>query len=154
MWIRDITRLGTVKPVPIFQTTAPSTRRRADGVDSAAQHHVYRQAERTSPVTHSRDREFRLIRPLVFVTEEITAAYAESLGAPLVPCGCSQRTGTVRRSLREIFHELEQDYPHLKENILSAMGNVDTQRLLDTRYLSVEGGEERVAEVFPIVGEG
>ena len=106
------------------------------------------------PVTHSRDREFRLIRPLVFVAEEITAAYAESLGAPLVPCGCSQRTGTVRRSLRKIFHELEQDYPHLKENILSAMGNVDTQRLLDTRYLDVEGGEERVAEVFPIVGEG
>ena len=105
------------------------------------------------PVTHSRDREFRLIRPLVFVTEEITAAYAESLGAPLVPCGCSQRTGTVRRSLREIFHELEQDYPHLKENILSAMGNVDTQRLLDTRYLDVEGAEERGVEVFPIVSE-
>ena len=104
-------------------------------------------------VTHSRDREFRLIRPLVFVTEDITAAYAESLGAPLVPCGCSQRTGTVRRSLREIFKELEQEYPHLKENILSAMGNVDTQRLLDTRYLDVEGREERVAEPFPIVGE-
>jgi tRNA 2-thiocytidine biosynthesis protein TtcA len=103
------------------------------------------------PVTHSRDREFRLIRPLVFVTEDITAAYAESLGAPLIPCGCSQRTGTVRRSLREIFKELEQDYPHLKENILSAMGNVDTQRLLDTRFL--EGGEERVREQFPIVGE-
>ena len=106
------------------------------------------------PVTHSRDREFRLIRPLVFVTEEITAAYAESLGAPLVPCGCSQKTGTVRRSLREIFKELEQDYPHLKENILSAMGNVDTSRLLDTRYLDVEGRGERGVEVFPIVGEG
>jgi tRNA 2-thiocytidine biosynthesis protein TtcA len=104
-------------------------------------------------VTHSRDREFRLIRPLVFVTEDITAAYAESLGAPLVPCGCSLRTGTVRRSLREIFKELEQDYPHLKENILSAMGNVDTQRLLDTRFLDVEGGEARVVEQFPIVGE-
>src|SRR5579862_10072639 len=53
------------------------------------------------PVTHSRDRDFRLIRPLVFVTEDITTRYAESLGAPIVPCGCSQRTGTVRRSLRD-----------------------------------------------------
>src|SRR5436309_3557863 len=86
------------------------------------------------PVTHSRDREFRLIRPLVFVTEDVTAAYAQSLGAPIVPCGCSQRTGTVRRSLREIFAGLERDYPHLKENILSAMGNLDTKRLLDPRY--------------------
>ena len=105
-------------------------------------------------VTHSRDREFRLIRPLVFVTEDITAAYAQSLGAPLVPCGCSQKTGTVRRSLREIFHELEQDYPHLKENILSAMGNVDTQRLLDTRYLDGERAEGGVGEHFPIVADG
>ena len=31
------------------------------------------------PVTHSRDRQFRLIRPLVFVTEDITRAYAGEL---------------------------------------------------------------------------
>ena len=44
------------------------------------------------PVTHSRNREYRLIRPLVFVTEDITRAYAESRGIPVVPCGCSQKT--------------------------------------------------------------
>ena len=104
-------------------------------------------------VTHSRDREFRLIRPLLFVTEDITAAYAEALGAPLVPCGCSDRTGTVRRSLRQIFSELEQDYLHLKENILAAMGNVDTRRLLDTRFLDPDAGEEPAIEHFPIVTE-
>jgi len=104
-------------------------------------------------VTHSRDREFRLIRPLVFVTEDTTAAFAQSLGAPIVPCGCSQRTGTVRRSLRHIFAELEQEYPHLKENILSAMGNVDTGRLLDTRYLDKDKAEAPAEEHFPIVSE-
>ncbi|HET9321600.1 MAG TPA: ATP-binding protein [Bryobacteraceae bacterium] len=104
-------------------------------------------------VTHSRDREFRLIRPLLFVTEDVTAAYAESLGAPLVPCGCSDRTGTVRRSLRQIFSELEQEYPHLKENILAAMGNVDTRRLLDTRFLDPDAAEEPATEHFPIVTE-
>jgi tRNA 2-thiocytidine biosynthesis protein TtcA len=103
------------------------------------------------PVTHSRDREFRLIRPLVFVTEEITRAYAESLGAPVIPCGCSQRTGTVRRSLRDIFTELEREYPHLKENMLSAMGNVDTSRLLDPRFLELDGAAS--PELFPIVTE-
>ena len=105
------------------------------------------------PVTHSRAREYRLIRPLVFVTEEITRAYAESRGVPIVPCGCSQRTGTVRRSLRGLFATLEQEYPHLKENILSAMGNIETARLLDTRYLDLEGqgkGEES-SDLFPIV---
>jgi tRNA 2-thiocytidine biosynthesis protein TtcA len=103
------------------------------------------------PVTHSRDREFRLVRPLVFVTEDITRAYAEALGVPVIPCGCSQKTGTVRRSLRDIFAELEREYPHLKENMLSAMGNVDTGRLLDPRFLQLETTPPQ--EIFPIVTE-
>lgn len=98
------------------------------------------------PVTWSRAKEYRLIRPLVYVTEDITTAYAAQMGIPVVPCGCSQRTGTVRRALRDMFGSLEQEYPHLKETILSAMGNVDTGRLLDTRFLDME-----VAEPFPIL---
>src|SRR6185436_2065438 len=101
------------------------------------------------PVTHSRNRDYRLIRPLVFVTEDITRAYAESQGVPVVPCGCSQRTGTVRRALRDMFKNLEQEYPHLKETILSAMGNVDTGRLLDPRFLDM--AETGPREMFPIV---
>lgn len=110
------------------------------------------------PVTHSRDHDYRLVRPLVFVTEEITRAYAEKLGIPLIPCGCSQRTGTVRRALRDIFATLESEHPHLKENILSAMGNLDPSRLLDTRYLNLDGADGtgsgvREPELLPIVTE-
>jgi tRNA 2-thiocytidine biosynthesis protein TtcA len=90
-------------------------------------------------ITHSRDKEFRLIRPLVFVSEEITSQFVASLGAPVVPCGCSERTGTVRKSIRGLFNEIEKDYPHLKETLLSAMGNIETGRLLDTRYLDLDG---------------
>jgi len=103
------------------------------------------------PVTYSRDGEYRLIRPLVYVTEDITRAYAESRGIPVIPCGCSQKTGTVRRSLRDIFAELEQEYPHLKENMLSAMGNLDTGRLLDPRFLELES-EDR-PELYSIATE-
>ena len=103
------------------------------------------------PVTTSRNQEYRLIRPLVFVTEDITRAYAGEKGVPVVPCGCSQRTGTVRRSLRDLFAELELQHPYLKENILSAMGNVDTQRLLDPRFLELD--KNGPLETFPIVTE-
>ena len=92
------------------------------------------------PVTWSRQRDFRLIRPLAFVTEDMTSQFAESLGAPLIPCGCSERTGTVRRTLRELFAGLEKDHPHLKETLLAAMGNIETGRLLDPRFLDLEGG--------------
>ena len=92
-------------------------------------------------VTWSAKREFRLIRPLVFVTEDLTRQFAESLGAPVIPCGCSLRAGTVRRSLRGWIGELEKDFPRVKESLLSAMGNLETGRLLDPRYLDLEGGD-------------
>ena len=89
-------------------------------------------------VTHSRDGQFRLIRPLVYVTEDLTQAYAEAIGAPLVPCGCNQKTGTVRNAIRDIFARLEPDYPNVKQNLLSAMGNLQLDRLLDPQYLDLE----------------
>lgn len=94
------------------------------------------------PVTHSRDRQFRLIRPLVYVTEDITRAWAEQHGVPVVPCGCSQKTGTVRRALRGMFEQFEREFPHLKENMLSAMGNIEPHRLLDPRFLDTEAPPE------------
>ena len=101
------------------------------------------------PITYSRQRDFRLIRPLVFVTEDITTRFAASLGVPVIPCGCSQRTGTVRRTLRDMFGELEKEHPHLKETLLSAMGNIQTGRLLDPRFLDLDGGSETEAESEP-----
>ncbi len=104
------------------------------------------------PVTHSRDKEFRLIRPLVFVTEDITRDFVAGAGVPLVPCGCSQKTGTVRRTLRDLFAHLETEYPYLKENLLAAMGNIETGRLLDIRFLETERTENE-GTLFPIVTE-
>jgi tRNA 2-thiocytidine biosynthesis protein TtcA len=91
------------------------------------------------PVTWSKQRDFRIIRPLVFVSEEITKAYAGGLATPVVPCGCSQKTGTVRRNLRDIFSELELEHPNLKETMISALGNLQPERLLDTRFLDLNG---------------
>ena len=65
---------------------------------------------------------------------------------------CSLRTGTVRRSLRGLFAELEKEYPHIKENMLSAMGNVDATRLLDPRLSARLSGVD-APELFPILSE-
>ncbi|HWR51935.1 MAG TPA: ATP-binding protein [Bryobacteraceae bacterium] len=102
-------------------------------------------------ITRSRDNEFRLIRPLVFVTEDMTRSYAEACGAPLIPCGCSQKTGTVRRALRDdVLGKLEGRYPNMKEHMLAAMGNVDPGRLLDPRFFN---NGETPKEAFPILSE-
>jgi len=105
------------------------------------------------PITYSRERDFRLIRPLVYVTEDVTTRFAESLGAPVIPCGCSQRAGAVRRTLRDVLGNLEQQYPHLKETLLSAMGKIETGRLLDPRYLDLDGAvEAEETNPFTVVG--
>jgi tRNA 2-thiocytidine biosynthesis protein TtcA len=101
-------------------------------------------------VTWSGKREFRLIRPLVFVTEDLTRAFAASLGAPVIPCGCSLRAGEVRRSLRGWVAELEKDFPRVKESLLSAMGNLQPSRLLDPRYLDLEGEGQPESESEPL----
>ena len=98
------------------------------------------------PVTVSRKRDFRLIRPLIYVTEELTRGYVESKSIPVVPCGCSLRTGTVRRGIREAIADWEQEHPHLRENILKAMANIQPGRLLDTRYYDPESNPDLETE--------
>jgi tRNA 2-thiocytidine biosynthesis protein TtcA len=103
------------------------------------------------PITWSRQRDFRLIRPLCFVTEDLTTQFAASQGAPIIPCGCADRTGTVRRTLREMFANLEKEHPHLKETMLAAMGNIETGRLLDPRFLDFDGTKQPVEDANPLV---
>ncbi len=103
-------------------------------------------------VTHSRDGQFRLIRPLVYVSEEMTAAYAEQAGAPLVPCGCNQKTGTVRKAIRQLFADIEKDYPNLQSTLLTSMGNLQLERLLDPKYMDLDGEAEE-QNLLPILEE-
>ena len=97
--------------------------------------------------------DLRLIRPLVFVSEEITTQYAAAMGCPVIPCGCSERTGTVRKSIRGMFKEIEVEHPHMQETLLTAMGNINPARMLDVRYLDLDGVEERAAELLPILSD-
>ena len=98
------------------------------------------------PVTVSRKRDFRIIRPLIYVNEELTTSFVASKGVPVVPCGCSLRTGTVRRGIREAIAEWEQQTPYLRENILKAMSNIQPGRLLDTRYYDPETNTDAESE--------
>jgi tRNA 2-thiocytidine biosynthesis protein TtcA len=41
-----------------------------------------------------------------------------------------------------MFAEIEKEHPFLKETLLSAMGNVETSRLLDTRFLDLDANTD------------
>ena len=47
---------------------------------------------------------------------------------------------------------MEKGYPHLQETLLSAMGNLEPERLLDTRYLDLDRSQGAgVPELLPVL---
>ncbi len=105
-------------------------------------------------VTNSRSGDFRLIRPLVYVLEDITRAFAEEEKLPITSCVCSFKTDTVRGKLRSFLGELSQDNPHVMKNLLASMSNVDRDRLLDKRLLLSESDEDDSTDgdiLFPVL---
>jgi tRNA 2-thiocytidine biosynthesis protein TtcA len=75
-----------------------------------------------------------VIRPLAYVSEEETRAYAEERQYPLVRCGClscglpDQKRQVVKRMLAD----LERGHPGTKRQMLAALRNVNAKHLLDT----------------------
>jgi tRNA 2-thiocytidine biosynthesis protein TtcA len=103
------------------------------------------------PVARSRKGGFRLIRPLCFVTEELTAAYARAEGLPTVGCVCGERDG-VRREIRQFLDGLGRRHPGVSESIVAALANVNPYTLFDPSLTKLGG--DRAAWLPPAAGPG
>jgi tRNA 2-thiocytidine biosynthesis protein TtcA len=82
------------------------------------------------PVAVSRKGALRLVRPLVFVTEELTTAYAQARGLTIVGCACSDKA-SVRSEIREFLTTLRARHPGVAESVAAALGNVNPYTLFD-----------------------
>lgn len=82
------------------------------------------------PVAQSRKGSMRLIRPLVYVTEELTAEYARAKGFQTIGCVCGEKEN-VRREIRDVLASLSARYPGVQQSMSGAMGNVHPYSLLD-----------------------
>ncbi len=91
------------------------------------------------PVAESRRGGLRLIRPLVFVTEELTAAYARATGLAAIGCVCGDRD-SVRREIRAFLTSLSERHTGVHDSIAAALGNVNPYTLFDVA-LSKDGAD-------------
>jgi tRNA 2-thiocytidine biosynthesis protein TtcA len=82
------------------------------------------------PVARSRKGALRLVRPLVFVNEAQTSAYARALGFATVGCVCGDKE-SVRREIRTFLDDLRGRHPGVAESITAALGNVNPYTLFD-----------------------
>src|SRR5262245_2755020 len=74
-----------------------------------------------------------VIRPLAYVLERETRAFAEERGYPVVRCGCPScgLPDQKRQVVKRLLSSLEQDHPQLKGSMLAALRNVNPAHLLD-----------------------
>jgi tRNA 2-thiocytidine biosynthesis protein TtcA len=91
------------------------------------------------PVARSRKGTLRLIRPLVFVQEALTTAYARAHGFLTIGCVCGDRD-SVRRELREFLDRMKTLHPGVADSIAAALGNVNPYTLFDAG-LTKEGAD-------------
>lgn len=90
----------------------------------------------------SDDGKHVVIRPLAYVSEEETKAFARDRGYPLVRCGCLScgLPDQKRQVVKRMLSGLEVDGPGTKRQMLAALRNVKPGHLLDPALLRLVSG--------------
>jgi len=84
------------------------------------------------PKLRSTDGRNTVIRPLAYCWEREVAEYAASKEFPIIPCDlCGSQSNLKRARINRLITELEQEIPHIRSSILTALGNVVPSHLLD-----------------------
>jgi tRNA 2-thiocytidine biosynthesis protein TtcA len=99
------------------------------------------------PVAMSSRNEFRLIRPLVYVKEDLIRAHAAAEAFPIVPCACSLKEGT-RQAVRGFLREVSAGNPHIYPNIIAA--GVRTWQQRKGAEAEVDAEENRLRAENPV----
>ena len=103
------------------------------------------------PVARSRKGGLRLVRPLAFVSEEMTTAYARALGVGTVGCVCGEKE-SVRREIRDFLATLRARHPGVAESVSAALANVNPYTLFDPALMKPGADVSPAFEDEPIRG--
>lgn len=79
------------------------------------------------------DGRFEVIRPLIHCAEQDLIELSNEQAFPIMPCNlCGSQEDLKRDKMSELLRTLEQENPHVRSVMMSALGNVCPTHLLDT----------------------
>ena len=93
------------------------------------------------PVAESRKGQLRLIRPLAYVTEDLSTEYAKVHGFLPIACVCSEKD-SVRRDIRRFLDEMKTQHVGIPDSIAAALSNVNLYTLFTPPGQTAEVEEE------------
>ena len=85
----------------------------------------------------SKDHKHIVIRPLVYVEEKIIQEFSSQQEFPIVCCSCpgAEADNQKRQWMKQLIKELSRNIPEIRNSLINAIGNVQSDHLLD-RQLS------------------
>lgn len=94
-----------------------------------------------SPYMTAQDGRNTVIRPMAYVAEKQIEAFARSMSIPVIPCRlCGNQEGLKRARIKTFLQEMEKEYDQLGTSMLSAMGHVAPNMLLDSTLRNDQRG--------------
>lgn len=88
------------------------------------------------PVAESRKGSLRLIRPLAYVSEDLSTEYARAAGFLTIACVCGEKE-SVRREIREFLQTMKSRHIGIGESITAALSNVNPYTLFTQKDAGV-----------------
>jgi tRNA 2-thiocytidine biosynthesis protein TtcA len=86
------------------------------------------------PVAQSRKGNLRLIRPLVYVTEDLSTEYARAQGFLAIGCVCSEKE-SIRKEIREFLESMRSRHAGIPDSMAAALANVNLYTLFDPKVV-------------------
>ena len=83
-------------------------------------------------ILRSTDGRNTVIRPLAYCWEQELTEYAEDMQFPIIPCDlCGSQPNLKRARINRLISDLEQEMPHIRACMLTAIGNALPSHLMD-----------------------
>jgi tRNA 2-thiocytidine biosynthesis protein TtcA len=102
------------------------------------------------PILRSDDGRNTVIRPLAYCLESEIAKYAEFRQFPIIPCNlCGSQPNLKRARVKRLINELEKEIPFIRSSIMTALSNVISSHLLDTKLYDFRNFEPLIKKIPP-----